>query len=41
MKSWEAFFLNAALAGALAWAMIILCVVLIFKGFLFWLASPK
>ena len=41
MKSWEAFFLNAALAGALAWAMIILFVVLVVKGFLVWLASPK
>ena len=41
MKSWEAFFLNAALAGALAWAMIILFVVLVVKGVVVWLASPK
>ena len=41
MKSWEQFLLNAALDGALAWAMIILCVVLLVKGFVFWLVSPK
>ena len=41
MKSWEQFFLNAALAGALAWAMIILFVVLVVKGLIVWIASPK
>ena len=41
MKTWEQFFLNAALAGALAWAMLILFVVLLFKGLIVWLASPK
>ena len=41
MKSWESFLLNAALAGVLAWAMIILFFVLLVKGVIVWLASPK
>ena len=41
MKSCEQFFLNAALAGALCTAMLILFFVLLFKGIIVWLASPK
>ena len=37
----EQFFLNAALAGVLCWAMLILFFVLLFKGLIVWIGSPK
>lgn len=41
MKSYEQFFLHAALAGAVIWAMVILLFVLLAKGLYLYFTSPK